>query len=287
MAGLEIRAADGTPLAAGRLRGTGPSVVLLHAGVADQRAWADVMPGLNARGADVVAYDRRGFGETPATAAPFRQVDDLLSVLDATTDGPVWLVGNSQGGRVALDVAFEHPDRIAGLVLFAPGVSGAPGLEHFGLDDATRAIDEEIDRADESGDLDAVNHLEIRLWLDGPAGLEGRVAGPARELALHMNAIALAAESSDGEGFAAPDTWAALEEIRLPVTVIWGVLDLPPVIACCRVLVARLANVPEAVELAGVAHLPMLEQPEAVARLIAGAVGLENSRYGRFSLGAA
>jgi pimeloyl-ACP methyl ester carboxylesterase len=69
-------------LAQDRLRADGPRVVLLHAGVADRRAWRDVAPALHARGADVLAYDRRGFGETPAAQDAFRHVDDLLDLLD-------------------------------------------------------------------------------------------------------------------------------------------------------------------------------------------------------------
>src|ERR1700712_2805965 len=99
---LAVPTADGAVLSGERLPGSGPTVVLLHAGVADSRAWRDVAAALNAQGADVVAYDRRGFGRTPGGAAAFRHADDLLSVLDATADGPAWLVGNSPGGGIAL-----------------------------------------------------------------------------------------------------------------------------------------------------------------------------------------
>jgi pimeloyl-ACP methyl ester carboxylesterase len=265
---------DGVRIVAERLPGDDPNVVLLHAGVADRRVWRDVAPSLHARGANVVAYDRRGFGETPPTAGPFRHVDDLLAVLDATTTEAAWLVGSSQGGRIALDAALEYPDRVAGLVLLAPAVSGAPELENFGFDNATRRLGEEIDAAWESGELETVNDLEARLWLDGPAGPEGRVTGPARELTLQMNAIVLAGEVPDGEGEGTPDAWARLEEIVRPATVAWGTLDLPPVISRCQILAERLGNVRATIELPGVAHLPMLEQPDRVADLIAAAAAL-------------
>ena len=38
-----------------------------------------------------------------------------------------------------------------------------------------------MEAADTAGDLDEVNRLEAWLWLDGPAGPEGRVSGPVRE----------------------------------------------------------------------------------------------------------
>src|SRR5215217_2237264 len=80
-----------------------------------------------AGGRDVVAYDRRGFGDVAPAGGPFRHVDDLLAVLDAVSpDEPAWLVGSSMGGEVALDAALEAPERIAGLVLLAPTNSGDP-----------------------------------------------------------------------------------------------------------------------------------------------------------------
>ncbi len=89
---------------------------------------------LHGRGAEVVAYDRRGFGETPGSESPFDHVDDLLAVLEAATDAPAWLVGNSQGGLIALDLALHSPERVAGLVLLAPAISGAPEEEDEDLD---------------------------------------------------------------------------------------------------------------------------------------------------------
>jgi pimeloyl-ACP methyl ester carboxylesterase len=61
---FEIAAGDGCALAGERWPGAGPVIVLPHAGVADQRAWTDVAADLNRDGREVIAYHRRGFGET-------------------------------------------------------------------------------------------------------------------------------------------------------------------------------------------------------------------------------
>jgi pimeloyl-ACP methyl ester carboxylesterase len=265
-------AADGTELAAEHLPGDGPAIVLLHAGVADRRAWTEVAAGLSGEGATVVAYDRRGFGETPGTEAAFSHADDLLSVLAQTTGEPAWLVGNSQGGRIALDVALTDPDRVAGLVLFAPAISGAPETDDDDLDPATRALSDQLEEAEDEGDLDAVNELEARLWLDGPAGPADRVAGDVRALVLGMNAIALVSAQPEDGGQGELDAWSRLEEIDVPATVVWGELDVPIVIEGCRTLSDRLPNACEPVELPGVAHLPSLERPDLVSAVILTAV---------------
>jgi pimeloyl-ACP methyl ester carboxylesterase len=45
--------------------------------------------GLLAPELTVMAYDRRGYGQTPASAGPFSHLDDLLAVIDHAGAGPV------------------------------------------------------------------------------------------------------------------------------------------------------------------------------------------------------
>src|SRR3954449_7435985 len=218
----EIPAGEST-LVADRWPGAGPTIVLLHAGVCDRRCWREV--GERLTGRDVVAYDRRGFGELPPAGAPFRHVDDLLAVLDAVSpDGPVWLVGSSMGGAVALDTALAAPGRVAGLVLIAPAVGGDPEPDEETVIAATNGLADAIDAAWTAGDLETCNRLEVHLWLDGPAGPEGRVSGPVRDLALDMNRIVLANGESGGDNL---DAASRLHEIAVPAVVACGELDVP------------------------------------------------------------
>ena len=264
---------DGASLAGDRWTGGGPAVALLHAGVCDRRCWREVAARLAADGLDVVAYDRRGFGEVPPAREPFRHVDDLLAVLDAVSpDAPAWVVGSSMGGGVALDAALEAPDRIAGLVLLAPAISGDPEPDDEQYIAETGGLAEAIDAAWTAGDLEACTRLEVQLWLDGPAGPEGRVTGPPRELALEMNRIVLANDAeAEFDGASGLDTASRLNEIEVPVVVACGDLDVPMKIHRSR----ELADVlPQGAfhSLADRAHLPYLEDPPAVAALITAAV---------------
>jgi len=116
---------EGCDLAAERWPGNAQLVLLLHEGVSDRRGWRQVAQRLAPR-VTAVAYDRRGYGESPVSTVPFTHVADLLAVLGQEQAGRAWLVGASAGGGLALDTALVAPDRVAGLVLFGTAVSGAP-----------------------------------------------------------------------------------------------------------------------------------------------------------------
>ena len=117
----------GTAQTAAEWTGGGQPVVFLHAAVADRRMWHHQLAALASR-YHVIAFDRRGFGETPAVDEAYSQTADSFAVLDHLVERgwPVVLVGCSQGGHIAIDDALASPDRVAGLVLIAPSVSGAP-----------------------------------------------------------------------------------------------------------------------------------------------------------------
>lgn len=74
--------------------------------------------------------DLPGFGATPPPATPIGARDYarlLLPVLDEFEEPPL-LVGHSFGGRIAVCLAAEHPERITGtLVSGAPLLRLAPG----------------------------------------------------------------------------------------------------------------------------------------------------------------
>lgn len=264
---MEIPIAGAT-LVADRWTEGGPAIVLLHAGVCDRRSWREVGELLARDGCDVVAYDRRGFGEVPPADRPFRHVDDLLAVIEAVSpNAPTWLVGSSMGGGVALDAALANPERVAGLVLLAPTISGDPEPDDATIIAATNGLAAAIDAAWTAQDLEACNRLEIRLWLDGPGGPEGRVSGPPRELALEMNRIVLANGESELDGAGALDAASYLDEVSAPAIVACGELDVPIKLRRSAELAGSLPNATYHA-LPGRAHLPYLEAADEVAVLI-------------------
>lgn len=254
--------------------GEGPTVILLHAGVADRRSWGSVALELSKQ-ANVVAYDRRGFGESIPGSDRFSHVDDLIALLDHQDIETTWLVGSSAGGKLALEAALKVPHRIDGLVLISPAVSGAPSPNADDVDPELIEIERLITREEELGNIDEVNRLEVRLWLDGPRELEGRVMGAPRDLMRQMNATALAnfvAESAES----APDTWAHAPGLTIPTTIACGSLDAQHMIRRSQALATRIP-LATFVALEGLAHLPYLEDPVRVAALISAA--LENREF--------
>jgi pimeloyl-ACP methyl ester carboxylesterase len=252
--------------------GKGPTVVLLHPGVADRRCWSSVVGSLDAA-RSVLVYDRPGFGETSPPTAPFTHVADLLAVVNEFAAPPVWLVGNSAGGGIALDAALIAPELFVGLVLIAPGISGAPEPT---LDAGTQRLAERLQAAADAGDLDEVNRLETWLWLDGPGQPEGRVGGSARSLELEMNGLILKNAVPEGAGASGVDAWNRLGELTLPVTVACGEFDVPCLVDRSRELVQRLPNATHRL-LPGTAHLPQLEQPHEVADLVQSALAADRA----------
>ncbi len=70
-----------------------------------------------------VAFDYSGHGQSQGTLAEgniSQWLNDSLLIFDELTDGPQILVGSSMGGWLALLLARERRERIAGLILIAP-----------------------------------------------------------------------------------------------------------------------------------------------------------------------
>jgi pimeloyl-ACP methyl ester carboxylesterase len=243
-------------------------VVFLHAGVADQRSWEGVTGELSTFDASVRAltYDRRGFGRSTWSAETHSRIEDLMAVLDATAGGSAAFVGNSQGGRVALDAVLAHVDRCHALVLIGTAVSGAPSVNEF--PDAVQQRVDAVDAAEEAEDLDAVNEAEAQLWLDGPTAPPGRVSGAVRELFLDMNGIALRADETGPCTDDELDAWSSLSQVTVPTLLLVGDLDLPHLRERAHTMAGLMPNA-RVVEVADCAHMVAMEKPNETAQLIA------------------
>ena len=109
-----------------RIAGDGPPLLLIH-GIGDNsRTWEEVIPTL-ARKHLVIAPDLLGHGDSDkpradySVAAYANGMRDLLSTLDVDR---VTLVGHSLGGGVAMQFAYQFPERTDRMVLVSSGGAG-------------------------------------------------------------------------------------------------------------------------------------------------------------------
>jgi len=247
---------SGNAVLAAEEHGSGtPPVLLVHAGVTDQRSWASVVDALLDH--RCLTFDARGYGRT--TYQPedgWSAVDDAVAVLDAYGVESAVVVGCSMGGRTALDLALTHPERVRGLVLIGSAVSGAPEID---LEPGLEELERRYDEAYEAKDLDRLNDLEAEIWLDGPFQA-GRVTGAARDLFLDMNRIALEADEP-GEQREDADAWKTCSEVACPTLVLIGEHDLAHTHRNAAHLVEQIPGA-RLVDLPGRAHLPHVENDE-------------------------
>lgn len=110
-----------------RKAGTGPALLLLHGLGCDSSTWLPVLPAL-AEHFTVIAPDLLGHGASDKPRADYslggyaNGMRDLMSLLgvDKAT-----VVGHSFGGGVALQLAYQFPERAERIVLVAPGGMGS------------------------------------------------------------------------------------------------------------------------------------------------------------------
>jgi alpha-beta hydrolase superfamily lysophospholipase len=80
--------------------------------------------------ADFIALDFRGHGRSPGRRGVVRKYEDLVGDLRAVVtyarrsrpDLPIFVMGHSNGGQVALRFALEHGDGVAGVIASNPSI---------------------------------------------------------------------------------------------------------------------------------------------------------------------
>ncbi|MBW6439554.1 alpha/beta fold hydrolase [Actinoplanes hulinensis] len=106
--------------------GTGPAVLLVHGLGGDRRTWRHLIGPL-AAGHTVIAVDLPGHGQSGAPAGDFSlgaHATALRDLLITLGHGSATVVGHSLGGGIALQFAYQFPERTDRLVLISSGGLG-------------------------------------------------------------------------------------------------------------------------------------------------------------------
>ena len=240
--------------------GSGPAVLLVHAGVANRSMWDDQVAGLS-DGYRVIRHDTRGFGETETDAVAFSNRADIAALLDALGETSAHLVGLSRGGQIALDFALELPDRVRSLTVVAGGISGYESPAEL-----PRETWEPVEQLWKDHDWEALADWEMSFWADGPGQSPDRVPEVRRRV--HEWVLSnYRAEKEEGKPQPLdPPAVGRLGELRTPLLVMLGTLDDPGTVDAMRHL-AR--SVPGArLEELESAHMVNLEHPEQFNRML-------------------
>jgi pimeloyl-ACP methyl ester carboxylesterase len=250
--------------------GQGPPVVLLHGLAATKLSYLPLLPALAQR-YQVIVPDLPGHGESSKPRARYtpkyfsrimRALFDELGLDNAA------VVGNSMGGRIALEVVATDPHRVNSLILLDPAAAGLPfplyarllGLLPTGVGaipvpwrkrivvTAIRQMFVRPERLPRAGYLAAADEF-IRIYRKGRA-----------RIALLSAMRGLIAD--EPEAF-----WQRAREIDVPTLIVWGRQDrLVPV-----GLGHRLANTirdSQLVVLPDTGHVPQFEQPDETRKLM-------------------
>lgn len=215
---------------------------------------------------DAVRLDLRGFGEsTERPHGALSPVEDVLDTLAALGIRRCHLVGASFGAGVAVEVALTSPERVASLLLVAPGGSliaeATPDLRAFFDAERTALTRDDIDEAVEAN---------LTWWVDGPRRNAVAVDPAVRDLVGRMQRLAFELTSDwddvEEKDFD-PSPLDRLAEILVPTLVLVGGHDLEAIHhAAGRVT----EGIPDArrVDWPDTAHLPSMERPDPFLALL-------------------
>jgi pimeloyl-ACP methyl ester carboxylesterase len=222
----------------------------------------------------VLAPDLPGHGGSEATGSPHaaRFLGDWLSAfLRETCDRPAVLVGNSLGGRTALEAALNSPYEVRGLVLLCPAVAFRKLRQ---LVPFVRLVPDEIAA------------LPVRVPRGMPMrGLRGLFADPAalpdawyeaaidefvRVVSIRQNRLAIFSALRNiylDEPFGDSGFWDRLPSLRPPALFVWGRQDVLIPSGFGRFVEEALPNA-RSVVLQNCGHVPQFEQREQTAELV-------------------
>jgi pimeloyl-ACP methyl ester carboxylesterase len=247
--------------------GTGPDVLLIHGLGATKASFFDMAAALARSGYRVHALDLPGFGSSskaPARYGPAFFARSVVAVMDALGIGRAHVVGNSMGGRVAIELGLEHPERVGALALLCPAVA----FVRRGWHPLVRALRPELgllphslgrDRIARSfwsmfADRDMVDPTVADVVVDE---FERIYRSPGARLAFLSSARQIYLEEPYGRG----GFYERLSGLQAPALFLWSSHDklIPPRL---RHHVEQALPSAEHLLLKGCGHVPQVERPE-------------------------
>jgi len=181
----------------------------------------------------------------------------LAEYVGSVFDGPAALVGTSFGGRAVLETALAAPERVTHLVVI--------GANPFGWSEDVQRVQSQEEELFGAGRLDDAAELMVRTWLVGPERAPDAVDAELQERVRRM--VLRGYELPAGGDSSLLRVEIEPSRINAPTLVVRGALDWPDVAVAAQRFVKEIPDAREVV-VDGCAHLPTMERPEEIARLI-------------------
>ena len=243
-----------------------PAVLLIHAGCATLRMWDPLVPAL-IDDHFVVRFDTRGYGQTRTDDVTFSDRDDARDLLAHLGLEEAAVVGASRGGRIALDLALESPDRVTAVATIGSEPSGFPDAE---LTDGEDAAFDELDDAYANRDWERLSKLETSLWVIGVGRDEEELDPEFVQLAYALNRVnSVHRTEAPSSVPLEPPACERLADLRMPVLATVGEFDLSYELAAQAFIVDAVAHA-EGYVFSDTAHLPSVEHPEEFNSVLCG-----------------
>jgi 3-oxoadipate enol-lactonase len=221
--------------------------------------WRDVMPALE-RDRRVIAFEPTGTGkqaERPARGSVAAMAADAAAELA----GPADVLGFSMGGYVGLTLALEKPELVRSLLLFATGGEGprrVPRPRHV-----ADAFTESLGLPYEEFARRTMPLTFSPGWAEANPERFERIVAARMERPTTYETI----EAHANACYAFYAAGCEAEQITAPALVVHGDQDLIVPVENGRMLAARLPSA-KYVELAGLGHNLMLEDPDLFVRIV-------------------
>ncbi|MRJ77946.1 alpha/beta fold hydrolase [Aeromicrobium sp. SMF47] len=254
-----------------RMCGSGPALLLVHGLACDSSTWLEVMPTLAER-FTVIAPDLLGHGQSDKPDADYslggyaNGMRDLLTVLGIDK---VTVVGHSFGGGVAMQFAYQFPDRTERVVLVATGGLGkevTPLIRFLTVPGSGLAIGAATSsplRPVVSAAMRTLARLPVRATRDlgEVATIYEALADPAQRRAVQR----VTSHVLNWHGQSVTMTDRSYLARLMPVLVIWGRDDVVIPASHADLAPTQVSDV-HVLEDSG--HFPHKDHPEKVARLV-------------------
>ena len=250
-----------------------PPVVLIHGVSATNASMLPLIPALSDR-FHVLAPDLPGHGGTEATRRPHGAEyfgNWLTEFLRETCGQPAVLVGNSLGGRAALQAALNSPEEVRGLVLLCPAMAFRRLRQLVPIvrlvSDRFAAVPLPIPHGVLVRGLRALFADPSRLpdaWYDAAVDEFVRV------MRVRANRLAVFSSLRNiylDRPFGADGFWERLPQLQPPALFLWGARDVLVPASYSRWVAEALPH-GKSIVLEDCGHAPQFEMPEMTSKLI-------------------